>query len=163
MFQRFQHWLSSRHGPKSDNPHQIGEETPNDTVFVEKFFKIGIIGGPGQTIDLSDSGFQRRLGDGRKDCFVEIGIDNIAVQNQTAHFAQSQRGGVQVAKVAKAGLPSLADGVGKNLRHNDIEQVKNIVLSAGFERPNEGKQRRKASIIRQSRDGLSLGGACKPR
>ncbi len=132
-------------------------------MFVEKFFKIRIVGGPGQTIDLSDGGLQSCLGDDRKDGFTEIGIDNIAVQNQAADFAQGQRGGVQIAEVTKAGFPSLADGVGKNLRHNDIEQVENIVLSAGFKRPNEGKQRRKTSIIRQSRHCLSLGGARKPR
>ena len=85
------------------------------------------------------------------------GIVHGVVHQNGAGLAQLEGGRIEVADGAQARL--LADGrrIGKQLRHDDIKQVKHVVLRTRFQRAHEGQQRRHAALLRHARDGLRLG------
>ena len=161
--QGLQHRLPGRHGAQTDDPHEVRQEATDAAVLRQQLVEIGIVGRPGQAVDLGHGGFEGSFGHDRENRRPETAVGDSAVEYQGADLAQGERRGIKVAQAAQARFPAFADRIDEHPGDQQVEQVEHVILCARFQRPDERQQGGEATFIRQPGDRLGLGGAGKAR
>jgi len=127
-------------------------------VLGTQLFEIQIVVRAREVVDLCDGVGKFIPRDQTEDGPTNPGIRCSFVQQHGAGLLQLLGCSIEVTDRPEPIL--LPDGlrIGEHSRHDNVEQIKHVIVGNGFQRAHECQQCRNAPVVWQPRDGLGLGG-----